>query len=172
MPTSTVVEVKNLHKYYLNVKAVDGITFEVYENEIFGIAGPNGAGKTTLIECMEGLKRFDKGSIKVMGLDPQTDKSKLRELIGIQLQESRLPSRIKVQEALDLFASFYRSSADWRLIMKDLDLVEKSDSYYETLSGGQKQRLSIALSLISTPKILFFDELTTGLDPQARRCNA
>ncbi|MFO7785187.1 MAG: ABC transporter ATP-binding protein [Thermodesulfobacteriota bacterium] len=169
MSKSAIVEVVDLHKNYSNVKAVNGISFEVYEGEIFGITGPNGAGKTSLIECIEGLKRFDKGSIRVMGLDPQKDKSKLRKLIGIQLQESRLPSRIKVWEALDLFASFYASSADWRSILKDLGLREKGDSYYETLSGGQKQRLSIALSLISTPRILFFDELTTGLDPQARR---
>ncbi len=164
-----VIVVNNLYKHYGMTKAIDGVSFEVYEHEIFGIVGPNGAGKTTTVECIEGLRIPDKGAIKVLGLDPQRDQNNLRQFIGIQLQEGRLPSKIKVWEALDLFGSFYHSAVDWEPIMEELSLIEKRNAYYEDLSSGQKQRLAIALSLVSTPKILFFDELTTGLDPQARR---
>ncbi len=169
MSTEAVIEVEGLYKHYNGVKAVDGISFEVFEGEIFGIVGPNGAGKTTTIECIEGLRVPDKGTIKVFGLDPQRDGKKLRQRVGIQLQEGKFPDRIKVREALELFASFYSRSKPWQPILEELGLSEKTDSFFDTLSGGQKQRLYIAISLVSDPEIVYLDELTTGLDPQARR---
>jgi len=164
-----VVNVQGLRKYYRNIKAVDGIDFEIREGEIFGIVGPNGAGKTTTVECIEGLRVPDAGKISVLNLDPQKDKNQLKRQIGIQLQEGRLPDRLKVREALDLFDSFYGIPSNHNKILDELGLSEKADSYYENLSGGQKQRLVVALSLLGSPKIVFFDELSTGLDPQARR---
>ncbi len=164
-----VVEVKNLVKHYTDVTAVDGISFEIHEGEIFGILGPNGAGKTTTIECIEGLRSPSEGKVKVLGLDPQRDGYQLRKHIGIQLQESALPDRIKVWEAVDLFASFYSRPVDWRLLLDQLGLSEKHGSSFARLSGGQKQRLFIALALVNDPGLVFLDELTTGLDPQARR---
>ncbi|MFW0859216.1 MAG: ABC transporter ATP-binding protein [Dehalococcoidia bacterium] len=169
MSTEAVIKVEGLYKHYKDVKAVDGISFEVFEGEIFGIVGPNGAGKTTAVECIEGLRVPDKGIIKVLGLDPQRDGKKLRERVGIQLQEGRLPDIIKVWEALELFASFYSRPKPWQPILEELGLSEKTGAYFETLSGGQKQRLYIAISLVSDPEIVYLDELTTGLDPQARR---
>jgi len=165
--------VEGLIKDYPGVRAVDGISFEVEEGEIFGMVGPNGAGKTTTIECIEGLRVPDGGTIRVLGLDPQRDGYKLRERIGVQLQATALYDRIRVREALALFAGFYRKrspwAANWKELVEPLGLADKLDSYYHTLSGGQKQRLHIALALVHDPEIIFLDELTTGLDPQARR---
>ncbi|MCL0061237.1 ABC transporter ATP-binding protein [Thermodesulfovibrionales bacterium] len=163
------IKVENLCKYYSKIKAVDGVSFEVFKGEIFGIVGPNGAGKTTLVECITGLKFPDKGTIEILGLNPQKKGKTLRQRIGIQLQEGRLPGRIKVREAINLFAAFYFRSVPWRPLLEDCGLSEKADSYFDALSGGQKQRLFIAMSLINDPEIVFFDELSTGLDPQARR---
>ena len=163
------IEVSDLRKYYGSVRAVDGITFEVQEGEIFGMVGPNGAGKTTAIECIEGLRRPDGGGATVLGMDPQRDGYELRERIGVQLQEASLPNRIKVWEALDLFAAFYRRSVDWPPLLEQLGLAEKRNGSFAKLSGGQKQRLFIALALLNDPDLVFLDELTTGLDPQARR---
>jgi len=164
-----VIEVRDLVKQYTDVTAVDGVSFEIREGEIFGMVGPNGAGKTTAIECIEGLRSPDEGNVQVLGLDPQRDGYQLREHIGVQLQESALPDRIKVWEAMDMFASFYSRSVDWRPLLEQLGLAEKSKASFTKLSGGQKQRLFIALALVNDPDLVFLDELTTGLDPQARR---
>ncbi|MBN2460479.1 MAG: ABC transporter ATP-binding protein [Candidatus Cloacimonetes bacterium] len=169
MPGQSVVKVNTLCKRYGKVKSVDGISFEVYQGEIFGMVGPNGAGKTTTIECIESLRRPDAGEVEVLGLDPVKDHKQLCERIGVQLQESSLPDRLHVDEALDLFSSFYRKSINWQELLLDLGLQEKARNAYVNLSGGQKQRLFIALALVNDPEIVFFDELTTGLDPQARR---
>jgi len=166
---ATVIEVRDLRKTYGSLVAVDGVSFQVNDGEIFGMVGPNGAGKTTTIECVEGLREPDSGSATVLGLDPSQHRLAIAEQIGIQLQESALPRRLRVGEALDLFGSFYRQKADAEQLMDILGLTEKRSSAFGTLSGGQKQRLFIALALINRPKIVFFDELTTGLDPQARR---
>ena len=163
------VEVLDLQKSYGATIAVDGISFTVGQGEIFGMVGPNGAGKTTTIECIEGLRQPDIGRIQVLGLDPQRDGYELRERIGVQLQESALPDRIRVWEAMDLFASFYHRTLDWRPLLEQLGLSEKRNAPFAKLSGGQKQRLFIALALLNDPDLVFLDELTTGLDPQARR---
>ena len=168
MDDELVISVQNLRKEYGNLKAVDDISFEVKQGEIFGIVGPNGAGKTTTIECMEGLRKPDSGTIQILGLNPERHGQKLREKIGVQLQESALQSHLKVWEALDLFASFYVEPVDWNELLEQLKLSDKKNASFKKLSGGQKQRLFIALSLINDPEIVFFDELTTGLDPQAR----
>jgi ABC-2 type transport system ATP-binding protein len=164
-----VVEVTNLHKQYKDVVAVDDVSFTVEHGEIFGIAGPNGAGKTTTVECMEGLRKPDSGTVSVLGLNPGRDREKLAVKMGVQLQESNLPERMKVWEALDLYSSFYPDPLDWRALIDEWGLADKRNSYYGKLSGGQKQRLFIALALVGNPQIAFLDELTTGLDPQARR---
>jgi ABC-2 type transport system ATP-binding protein len=164
-----VVHVRDLVKQYPGVKAVDGISFDVHQGEIFGMVGPNGAGKTTTIECVEGLRRPDSGSIQVLGLDPHRDRYRVRERIGVQFQSAALPDRIRVWEALDLFAAFYPHSLDWQPLLEQMGLAEKRDAYFAKLSGGQKQRVFIALALVSNPDLVFLDELTTGLDPQARR---
>ncbi len=164
-----VVQVKNLYKTYGKIKAVDDISFEIYSGEIFGLVGPNGAGKTTAIECIEGLRKPTSGSLNVLDMNPISSGSTLRNLIGIQLQESQLPGRIKVWEAVSLFSSFYKKNIETAPLLEELGLKEKSGSYFDKLSGGQKQRLFIALSLINDPELIFLDELTTGLDPQARR---
>jgi ABC-2 type transport system ATP-binding protein len=148
---------------------VDGVSFAVEQGEIFGILGPNGAGKTTTVECVEGLRRPDGGEIRVCGIDPRRDTGELRELLGAQLQESQLPDKLRVGEAMELYSSFYRDPADWRQLLDVLGLADKRDAQFRRLSGGQKQRLSIALALIGTPRVAVLDELTTGLDPQARR---
>jgi len=166
--TQDVIRVENLRKYYGTVKAVDGISFKVKAGEIFGMVGPNGSGKTTTIESIEGLRKPDNGVIRVLGLDPLGDAQALRERTGIQLQVSNLPNRMRVCEALDLFASFYQQSSDWARLLEELGLVDKRRAFYSQLSGGQKQRLFVALALINQPEIVFLDELTTGLDPQAR----
>ena len=165
------MQVQGLVKRYGRVVAVDGLSFEVHEGEIFGLLGPNGAGKTTTVECLEGLRKPDQGSIQVLGLDPWRSGHELRERIGLQLQEAALPGRLKVWEALDLFAAFYPRArlADPDELLARVGLLEHKDRYVGKLSGGQKQRLHIALALLNTPELVFLDELTTGLDPQARR---
>ena len=164
-----IVEVTDLTKHYGKHTAVDGVSFSVEEGEIFGILGPNGAGKTTTVESIAGLRKPDGGTIRVLGLDPQHDRDRLRQVVGVQLQESELPDRMTVSEALELFASFYADPEDTRTLIDELGLTEKRDTAYRHLSGGQKQRLSIALALVGKPKVAILDELTTGLDPQARR---
>ncbi len=166
--TEPVIEVQNLHKEYGPTIAVDDVSFEVYQGEIFGMVGTNGAGKTTTIECIEGLRKQDRGTVQVLGFDPQSNGNKLRQSLGVQLQESQLQPRLKVWEALDLFSSFYESPLDWQKLLVQLGLTEKRNTAFARLSGGQKQRLQIALALVNDPKLVFFDELTTGLDPQAR----
>lgn len=165
-----IIEVTNLHKRYGETVAVDDVSFEVDRGEIFGILGPNGAGKTTSVECAVGMRAPDRGEIKLLGgLDPQRDRAEVRQRVGVQLQESKLPEKLTVAEVLALYASFYRKPAAWRDLLDTLGLSEKHDTYYRDLSGGQKQRLSIAVALIGSPEIAVLDELTTGLDPQARR---
>jgi ABC-2 type transport system ATP-binding protein len=166
---TAVIEVGNMHKRYGGTVAVDDVSFTVDEAEIFGILGPNGAGKTTTVECIEGLRTPDRGRIRVLGLDPRTDAAELHQQLGVQLQESELPERIEVGEALELYSSFYRTPADWVELMRALGLDSKRRTQYRKLSGGQKQRLSVALALVGRPRIAVLDELTTGLDPQARR---
>jgi ABC-2 type transport system ATP-binding protein len=163
------IQVSGLKKAYGPVKAVDGVSFEVFAGEIFGLVGPNGAGKTTTIECLEGLRRPDGGEVRVLGLDPRRDGAALRTRIGVQLQQSALPDRIKVREALEMYASFYPRRLDVDPLLDQLGIAEKRGAYFSKLSGGQKQRLFIALALVNDPELVFFDELTTGLDPQARR---
>jgi ABC-2 type transport system ATP-binding protein len=163
------VKVKDGTKHYGDVHAVDGVSFEVREGEIFGLIGPNGAGKTTLVECIEGLRSRDSGTVEVLGLDPERHARKVRERTGVQLQTSALPPRIKVGEALDLFAAFYAKAADWRSLLPRLGLEGKANAYVENLSGGQRQPVFIALALVNHPDLVFLDELTSGLDPQARR---
>jgi ABC-2 type transport system ATP-binding protein len=161
--------VRNLHKSYGDTVAVDDVSFTVDEGEIFGILGRNGAGKTTTVECVEGLRQPDRGEISVLGLDPRRDRAELTQVLGAQLQESQLPAKLRVAEALELYGSFYRAPADWRALLESLGLSGKSTTPFGKLSGGQKQRLSIALALAGSPRIAVLDELTTGLDPQARR---
>ena len=149
--------------------AVDEVSFEVNEGEIFGLIGPNGAGKTTTMECVEGLRTPDRGTISVLGLNPFHDVYKLQNRIGVQLQQAQLQKRIKVWEAVDLWASLYqKKTVDGERLLEQLGLIEKRNAWFMTLSGGQKQRLFIALALISDPEVVFLDELTTGLDPQSR----
>jgi len=167
--TGPAIEVRRLRKIYRATVAVDDVSFSVRDGEIFGILGPNGAGKTTTVECMIGLRRPDAGDIRVMGLDPQADREDLHMIVGAQLQASALPAQLKVGEILDLYHSFYAEAADLAEIMDSLGLAEKQNAYYKSLSGGLKQRLSIALALIGNPKVAVLDEMTTGLDPQARR---
>jgi ABC-2 type transport system ATP-binding protein len=165
----SVIAVTDLRKRYGAQVAVDGISFTVEEGEIFGVLGPNGAGKTTTVECIAGLRTPDAGSIRVLGLDPERDRVRLRQRLGMQLQESQLPDKLRVAEALRLYASFYTDPADWQALLVDLGLGDKRDARFGKLSGGQKQRLSIALALVGNPRVAVLDELTTGLDPQARR---
>jgi ABC-2 type transport system ATP-binding protein len=165
----TAVEVGQLRKTYGQTVAVSDVSFEVRRGEIFGMVGPNGAGKTTTVECLEGLRQPSGGVIRVLGLDPQREGRELRERIGVQLQESNLPDRLKVWEAMDLFAGFYRRTVNWPPLLEQMGLAEKLNAPIAKLSGGQKQRLFIALALINDPELIFMDELTTGLDPQARR---
>ncbi|MGN9789105.1 ABC transporter ATP-binding protein [Nonomuraea sp. ZG12] len=164
-----VIEVRNLHKRYEDKVAVDDVSLTVQEGEIFGILGPNGAGKTTTVECIEGLRMPDRGEIRVLGLDPLRDHAELTRRLGVQLQAGHLPERLQVAEALELYSSFYPEPADWRALLDGLGLADKARTRYAKLSGGQKQRLSIALALIGNPRVAILDELTTGLDPQARR---
>ena len=165
----SIITVNHLSKHYGKLKAVDNVSFSIYEGEIFGIIGPNGAGKTTTVECISGLRAPDSGSVAVYDLNPQKDRGELHKRVGVQLQQSSLPPRIKVWEALELFASFYSDPLDPQELMQSLGIAEKRNDTFKTLSGGQKQRLSIALALVGNPKIAILDELTTGLDPDARR---
>jgi len=165
----TVIKVTDIAKRYGDTIAVDGISFEVQEGEIFGLLGPNGAGKTTTMECVEGIRKLDGGTVSVFDLDPIRDAVALSERIGVQLQEAQLQKRIKVGEAVSLWASIYANSVDGSALLEQLGLEGKRDTWFMNLSGGQKQRLFIALSLINDPDVVFLDELTTGLDPQARR---
>ncbi len=165
-----IIQVSAVRKTYGSTVAVDEVSFEVNDGEIFGLIGPNGAGKTTTMECIEGLRRPDRGAISVLGLDPFRDVYELQERIGVQLQQAQLQKRIKVWEAVDLWASLYRKKAiDGERLLEQLGLIEKRNAWFMTLSGGQKQRLFIALALINNPEVVFLDELTTGLDPQSRR---
>jgi ABC-2 type transport system ATP-binding protein len=164
-----VIDVEHVHKRYGEKVAVEDVSFTVEEGEIFGILGRNGAGKTTTVECVVGLRRPDGGLVRVLGMDPRRDGHELRQQVGVQLQESELPDKLTVAEAIDLYASFYRTPADGRALLQLLGLAEKRNTRYKKLSGGQKQRLSIALALIGRPRIAVLDELTTGLDPAARR---
>jgi len=164
----TIVQVQGLRKTYGTTVAVDEVSFEVKEGEIFGMVGPNGAGKTTTIECLEGLRKPDAGTVRVLGVDPQREGQALCLRVGMQLQQSNLPDRMKVWEALDLYASFYPKATDWKELLAQLGLEEKRNTPFSKLSGGQKQRLFIALALLPNPQLIFLDELTTGLDPQAR----
>ena len=167
--TEPVIRVSAIRKVYGSTVAVDGISFGVDRGIIFGLIGPNGAGKTTTMECVEGLRRPDRGSIAVLGLDPIRDVHALQLRIGVQLQEAQLQKRITVREAVGLWASLYPKPLDGRRLLEQLGLGDKRDAWFMSLSGGQKQRLFIALALINDPEIVFLDELTTGLDPQARR---
>ena len=165
----SVIDVTDLRKSYGGRAAVDGVTFTVEEGEIFGILGPNGAGKTTTVECVEGLRVPDAGRVRVAGLDPVADHEEVARLLGAQLQQSELQPKLTVREALELYASFYPRPADWRPLAERLGLAPKLTTRFGRLSGGQKQRLFIALALIGDPRVVVLDELTTGLDPRARR---
>ncbi|MFV0533174.1 MAG: ABC transporter ATP-binding protein [Cumulibacter sp.] len=167
--TEPVVRVANLRKVYGTKVAVDGVSFDVQPGEIFGVLGPNGAGKTTTVETLAGVRTQDSGDVRVLGYDPQREPAQVREVLGVQLQESQLPKKLRVAEALQLYASFYADPEDPEVLLSMLGLQDKRDTAYDDLSGGQKQRLSIALALIGRPKVAILDELTTGLDPQARR---
>jgi ABC-2 type transport system ATP-binding protein len=164
-----VIEVANLRKQYGKHVAVDDVSFTVERGEIFGILGPNGAGKTTTVECVEGLRTADRGSVSILGMDVRENAERIRDRVGVQLQQSELPEKMRVDEAMELFASFYSDPADGDKLLDDLGLTEKRRTPYKKLSGGQQQRLAIALALVGNPEIAFLDELTTGLDPQARR---
>jgi ABC-2 type transport system ATP-binding protein len=165
---ATVISVEHLRKTYSSFVALADVCFEVNEGEIFGLLGPNGAGKTTTVECIQGLRDLTSGSIRILGFDPVSQHGEVRRRIGSQLQESALPDRLKVWEALDLFATA-SGGADWRRLMDEWGLSEHAHEAFGTLSGGQQQRLFIALALVNDPEIVFLDEVTTGLDPQARR---
>jgi len=164
-----IIEVARLRKAYGSAVALEDVSFAIVEGEIFGILGPNGAGKTTTVECLSGLRVPDSGTVRVLGLDPQHSRHAVRASVGVQLQEGSMPAKLTVRELVDLFASFYANPLDATELLELLGLTAKCDDYYKRLSGGQKQRLSIALALIGNPKVAILDELTTGLDPQARR---
>ncbi|MGH3421796.1 MAG: ABC transporter ATP-binding protein [Streptosporangiaceae bacterium] len=166
---SPAVVVTHLRKSYGSVVAVDDVSFSVAEGEIFGILGPNGAGKTTTVECVTGLREADAGTIRLLGLDPGTDRDELHEVVGVQLQDSAFPDKLRVGEILDMYRSFYRSPADTTELVEALGLAGKRRDYYRSLSGGQQQRLSVALALIGGPRVAVLDEMTAGLDPQGRR---
>jgi ABC-2 type transport system ATP-binding protein len=165
----SVIEVDNLRKRYGSQVAVEDVSFQVRQGEIFGLLGRNGAGKTTTVECLQGLRRADGGRVRVLGLDPQRQTQQLRRRIGCQLQEAALPDRLKVWEALDLFASLASAATDWRVLMDQWGLADKRKASFAGLSGGQRQRLFVALALVNDPEVVFLDELTQGLDPAARR---
>jgi ABC-2 type transport system ATP-binding protein len=167
---TSVIQVSGLRKSYGSTLAVDDVSFEVKTGEIFGLIGPNGAGKTTTMECVEGLRKPDRGTVSVVGLDPRRDTYRLQERVGVQLQQAQLQKRIKVWEAVHLWSSLYgKKAADGEQLVEQLGLLEKRNTWFMDLSGGQKQRLFIILALINDPELVFLDELTTGLDPQARR---
>ena len=163
------LDVSGLVVRYGEVVAVDGVTFSGDPGSVVALLGPNGAGKTTTVETLEGYRRPAGGAVRVLGLDPVRDRDEVRQVLGVQLQSSELPERLRVVEALDLFASFTRQPADLGALLHDVGLEEKRDASFTSLSGGQRQRLSIALALVGSPEVVVFDELTTGLDPSARR---
>ena len=163
------ITVQHLVKRYGDFVAVNDVSLSIKEGEVFGIIGPNGAGKTTAVECISGVRTPDSGSISIYGLSPQKDRNRIRQFLGVQLQESSMPPRLKVGEAVDLFASFYPNPVNPESLLETLGISHVKNSIYKKLSGGQKQRLSIALALVGNPKIAILDELTTGLDPEARR---
>ena len=165
---AAIIKVKDLQKSYGDKKAVNGISFEVEKGEIFGILGPNGAGKTTTLEMIEAVRPIDGGSASIDGIDVATEPYEIRKIIGVQPQSPAFQDKTKLTELIELFAAAYGEKVDARKFLADVDLVDKADSYVENLSGGQKQRLSIATALVHSPKVLFMDEPTTGLDPQAR----
>jgi len=165
----SVIQVSGIRKTYGTTVAVSDVSFEVSEGEVFGLIGPNGAGKTTTMECVEGVRRPDRGHISILGLDPFRDVYQVQNRIGVQLQQAQLQKRIKVWEAVDLWASLYSKSVNAERLLEQLGLADKRNAWFMTLSGGQKQRLFIALALINDPEVVFLDELTTGLDPQSRR---
>ena len=169
MNAAPAVTIQNLVKRYGHFVAVNDVSLSIHEGEIFGIIGPNGAGKTTAVECISGLRAPDSGSISVYGLSPRKDRNKVREFVGVQLQESALPPRLRVGEAVRLFASFYPNPLDPDQLLESLGIKQMANSSFKNLSGGQKQRLSIALALVGNPRLAILDELTTGLDPEARR---
>jgi ABC-2 type transport system ATP-binding protein len=164
-----VIQVSRIRKSYGATVAVSEVSFDVDEGEVFGLIGPNGAGKTTTMECVEGVRRPDAGRISILGLDPFRDVVQVQNRIGVQLQQAQLQKRIKVWEAVDLWASLYPKPLDGNRLLEQLGLADKRNAWFMTLSGGQKQRLFIALALINDPEVVFLDELTTGLDPQSRR---
>lgn len=164
-----VITVQHIVKRYGDFVAVNDLSLSIKEGEVFGIIGPNGAGKTTLVECVSGVRTPDSGSISIYGLSPHKDRNRIRQFLGVQLQESSMPPRLKVGEAVDLFASFYTNPVNPEGLLETLGISQVKNSIYKKLSGGQKQRLSIALALVGNPKIAILDELTTGLDPEARR---
>lgn len=166
---SSAIKVSNLHKSYGDVRAVDGVNFEVKEGEVFGLLGPNGAGKTTTIEIIEGYSKPDSGSVSVLGFDPIKDGYELKERIGIMLQSTALYPDLKVSEILKLFASYYRRSVDTNALLETIGLKDKKNAYVKELSGGQKRKLAFILTLVNDPKLMFLDEPTEGLDPQTRR---
>jgi ABC-2 type transport system ATP-binding protein len=164
-----VIQVVNLTKHYGPVQAIRGVSFEVEEGEVFGLLGPNGAGKTSTVEILEGLRAADGGIVSVCGLDPQTPGDTFKQEIGAVLQATALPDKIRVIEAISMFASFYKRRRDPASLLKRFGLEEKRNAFYSQLSGGQKQRLALAMSLVNEPRVLFLDEPTAGLDPQVRR---
>ncbi|MFY9649790.1 MAG: ABC transporter ATP-binding protein [Trebonia sp.] len=168
-PGAPAVEISHLRKAYGPVIAVSDISFSVAEGEIFGILGPNGAGKTTTVECTIGLRAPDSGAIRLLGIDPQADKARIHEITGVQLQSGAFPAKLRVGEIIDMYRSFYRHPAETGELAEVLGLAGKRHAYYRSLSGGQQQRLSVVLALIGSPRIAVLDEMTTGLDPQARR---
>ena len=167
--TFLIVQCENLRKRYGKLEALAGVSFAIKKGEVFGLLGPNGAGKTTTIEILEGLRQPDGGSVRVCGLDPAQESEKLKERIGAQLQATVLPDKIRVDEAVRLFASFYSQTASLELLLDRFGLAEKRHAFFENLSGGQKQRLALALSLVNDPELVFLDEPTVGLDVQLRR---
>jgi len=166
--TSPAISVQGLKKSYGDVQAVKGIDFEIQAGEVFGLLGPNGAGKTTTIEILEGLRPRSAGQVAVLGFDPDKQREQLKDRIGVCLQATNLPEKIRVREALQVFSSFYTRHVNSNQILERLQLQEKRDAFYGTLSGGQKQRLALALALVNDPQLIFLDEPTTGLDPQVR----
>ncbi len=166
--TSPAISVQGLKKSYGEVHAVKGIDFEIQTGEVFGLLGPNGAGKTTTVEILEGLRARTEGQVAVLGFDPDKQRQKLKDRIGVCLQATNLPAKIRVHEAMEVFASFYSRHVDLAKLLRRLQLEEKRNAFYETLSGGQKQRLALALALLNDPQLVFLDEPTTGLDPQVR----
>ena len=167
--TAPAVEVAGVSKWYGARQAIDDVSFAVATGEIFGVIGPNGAGKTSLIECLETLRSPDRGTVRVLGLDPRVDARAIRTRIGVQLQSGELPERLVLWEALDLFSAFYPRAVDWRPLLGDLGLFESRDVAFGDLSIGQRQRAFVALALINRPEVVFLDELTTSLDPHGRR---